>query len=189
MQPSRYLLFSFLLSTLITVGLSGCNRDNRVQAAREDRRDAVSPAEQDFTMKAAQANLAEIQVARLAIERSQNKDVKGFADMLVKDHTSALEKLRNLMMDYNLPQTATLPADAKQEIDRLAALSEGDFDREFANMMVSDHQKAIELFHDEFGTAQNHDIREYVEGVLPKLEEHLKKAQELQSSLFNSAAR
>ena len=189
MQVSRYFLFSFLLLTLVTVGLSGCNRDDRVQAAREDRRDVVSPAEQDFTMKVAQASLGEIEVARLAMERSQNKDVKDFADMLVNDHTNGLEKLKDLMKDYNLPQATTLPADTKQEIDRLAALSDGDFDREFANMMVSDHQKAIELFRDEFGTAQNHDIRDYVEGMLPKLEKHLKKAQELQSSLFNSAAR
>jgi putative membrane protein len=188
MQMRRYFLSYFLFLGLVTVGVNGCNRDSRVQAAREDRRDAVSPAEQDFIMKVAQGHLEEIEVARLAMERSQDKDVSDLADMLVGYHTSALEKLKDLMKDYDLPQVTTLPADTKKEIDRFAALSGGDFDREFANMMVSDHQKATELFNAELGTAQNHDVRDYVENMLPKLEKHLKKARELQSSLFNGSA-
>src|SRR4051812_22627792 len=180
MQVSRYFLISFLLLALATVGFTGCNRDNRVQAAREDR-DPISPAEQDFTMKVAQAHLGEIEVARLASERSQDKDVKDFADMLVSDHTKAVRNLRDLMKDNDLPQPTALPADTKEEIDRLAALSDGDFDREFANMMVSDHQKAIELFRQQQPTAQNHELRNYVEDTLPTLQKHLEKAQELQS--------
>jgi len=184
----RYFLFSFLILTFV-ISLSGCNRGDRVQAAREDRRDVVSPAEQDFTMKVAQASLGEIELARLATKKSENTEVKNFADMMVNDHTNGLQQLKDLMKDYNLPQPTTVSADTQQEIDRLAVLSDGDFDREFANMMVSDHQKAIELFREELGIAQNHDIREYVEGMLPKLEKHLKKAQELQSSVFNATAR
>jgi putative membrane protein len=166
-------------------GLTACNRDRGVEAAREDLPPSVTPAEQDFTMKTAQGHLAEINMARIALQKSMNNEVKDYANMIQKDHLSALEDLTDLMKHKNVPKPATLSAEIQQDISRMNALSGPEYDREFVNMMVIGHQKMVEMFHDQMATAQNPDVKGYVEDLLPKLEMHLDKARQLQSKLFS----
>jgi putative membrane protein len=177
--------FSFVaLATVLT--LAACNRNPAVQAAREDQpaAPAATPAEQDFMIKAAQANLAEIDMARIAMQKSQSSDVRDFANMIQKDHMNALEDLTDLMKNKGMSQPNILSPEAKTDIEKMTALSGAEMDREFVNTMVTDHQKAIEMFRDRGNIARDPDVKEYAEDHLPKLEMHLEKAQELQSKLF-----
>jgi putative membrane protein len=184
MRVKQQLLVIGLVLTLVT-GLSSCDRSRGVEAARDDRLAAVSQSEQDFMMKATQANLAEVEVAKIALQKSGDVEVKDYANMIKSDHTNALEDLTDLMKDKNVPQPKAVATDTQQDINRMDNLTGGEFDREFINMMVTDHQKAIELFRDQQSSAQNRDLKKYVDDVLPKLEMHLDKAQRLQTKLFN----
>jgi putative membrane protein len=179
-------LLAVCLVLTLAAGLTACNRGRGVEAAREDRPAAVSQSEQDFMMKAVQANTAEIEVARMALQKSGTSDVKDYANMIRRDHTNALEGLTDLMKDKNVQQPKTIAADTEQDISRMNTLSGGEYDREFVNMMGSDHQKAIESFRDQQSSAQNRDVKKYVDDVLPKLEMHLEKAQRLQTKLFSA---
>jgi putative membrane protein len=185
MKATKTWLAIYLVFVLALCGLTACSRDRGVEAAREDMPPSVTPAEQDFAIKTAQAQLAEIDMARLALHRSSNKDVKAFANMIESDHTSALKALADLMKNKNVPQPTTLPADVQQTIMRMNALTGAEFDREFINTMVGDHQRIVGMFGDMQTTAQNPDVKDYVEDLLPVLEMHLDKAQQLQSKLFS----
>ncbi|HYR91510.1 MAG TPA: DUF4142 domain-containing protein [Terriglobia bacterium] len=186
MQTNRYFLALILALFLGIGGLSACGRrgPDGVEAARESDESLLTPAEQDFAMKASQAHLAEIEMGRLAQEREQKGDVTGLARMIVDDHMDGLKKLTDLTKKYDGPQPQPLDREVRQDVDRLAGLSGAEFDREFVNMMVADHQKAIEMFRNQSQLALNADVKEYVTDMLPTLEKHLKKAQELQSKLF-----
>jgi len=187
MKANRQNLALSVVLALVVFGLSACNRGRTVEAAREDRPSAVSSAEQDFMKKATEANLTEIDVARIALQKSDNIDVRDYATMIQSDHTSALEDLTDLMRDNAVPESKTLAADTKKDMDRMNLLTGPEFDREFVNMMVADHQKALEMFRDQAANAQNPDVKKYAENLLPKLEMHLDKAQRLQSKLFGGA--
>jgi putative membrane protein len=178
-----------LVVFLMSLGLTACNRNRSVEAAREDQTPAVTPFEQDFMMKASQANMAEIEMARDAMRKTDNTDVKDFANMIQTDHSRNLEDLTDMMKDKRVSQPKSLSADMRQDIDRMNNLTGPEFDREFVNMMVMDHQKAVELFRDAENTAQTSEVKDYVEDTLPKLEMHLDKAQQLQSKLFSAPNR
>jgi putative membrane protein len=184
-ETPQFLKFSFVILAAIFT-LTACNRNPAVQAAGEDQRatPSATPAEQDFMIKAAQANLAEIDMARIAMQKSQNPDVKDFANMIQKDHTEALEDLAGLMKDKGMSQPNILSPDAKADIEKMTALSGAEMDREFINAMVADHQKAIAMFREKANIAQSPDVKNYAEDQLPTLEMHLEKAQKLQSKLF-----
>ena len=184
MRVTQKLSTLCLMMALSVLGLGACNRGGGVQAAREDRPPNATPAEQDFMMKATQAHLSDMDMARLAMQKSENSDVRDFANMIQRDHTNAVEDLTDLMKDKNVSQPSTLTPEAKLDIEKMTGLSGAEFDREFVNMMVSDHQKAVEMFRDIASIAQNPDIKKYAEDLLPKLEMHLEKAQKLQSKLF-----
>jgi putative membrane protein len=190
MRPKGLLSVVCLILTFVAAfGLTACNRENGVEAAREDPTTSLSQSERDFMMEAAQADLAEIDMAQVALQNSGTGDVKDFANMIKSDHTSALEDLTELMKDTNVPQPKSIPVELQQDISRMRSLTGGEFDREFVNMIVSEHQKAIEMFRDQQSTAQNQDVKKYVEDTLPRLEMHLEKAQRLQTKVFSTPDR
>src|SRR5215510_6662105 len=90
---------AFYLFVLSLCGLTACSRDRGVEAARDNVTPSVTPAEQDFMMKVAQGQMGEIEIARIALKKSTNTDVKDFANMIERDHTSALNTLAALMKD------------------------------------------------------------------------------------------
>jgi putative membrane protein len=176
-----------LVFVLAAFGLAACNRDRGVEAAR-DNVSAVSAADQDFMLKATQANVGEIDMARLALQKTSNGDVKDYANMIEKDHTKALDNLTELMKEQHVELHNAAPVEAEHEMSSMNNLSGSEFDREFINKMVTDHQKAVQMFKDEQGSAQDPQLKKYVDDVLPKLETHLEMAQQLQSKLFSTSS-
>jgi len=174
--------------TLVFAGYGqiACNRGDRVEAAEENQPPAVDTAEQDFMTKLMQAYLAELDMAGTALQKSSNNDVRDYANMIRSDDSSALDDLADLMKAKNVPAPRTLTGEAQKDIMRMNRLTGPDFDREFINLMVTDHQWAVEVFRDMQTGAQNPDVRKYVEDRLPNLEMHLDKGQQLQSKLFNA---
>jgi putative membrane protein len=187
MKAHRSSLALGFAALLVLGSLNSCNRGRTVEAASEDFSPTVLPGEQDFMMKAAQANLSEIDIARFAIAKSTNSEVRNYANMIQSDNPRALVDLTDLMKTKHVSGPNTLPAQTQQDIMRMNALSGAEFDREFVNMMVADQQKAVELFRDQSTTAQDSDLKKYIDDVLPKLDMHLEKAHRLQSRLFGGS--
>ena len=174
------------IALVLAFGLTACNRDRGVEAARDEVVPAVSPEDRDFMGKAAQGHMSEIFMARLAALKSDNNDVKDYANMIDKDHNAALKDMVQLMKDKRVRnQPQPLDEETKQHINALNDLKGPEFDREFVNMMVSGHEQAIEMYKSEQSTVQNPDLKDYIEGLMPKLEMHLEKGQQLQSKLFS----
>jgi len=174
---------------LAAVTMIGCSRDRSVEAARDNRPPIASPAEQDFMMRATEGHLAEIDMANVALQKSGNKDVRDYANMIQSDHKTALDDLTDLMKDKNVSQPSSVPADVKKDIDVMNALSGPEMDREFINQMVAEHEKEIGMYDDRAAIVLDTDVKKYAEDFLPKLEMHLEKAQRLQSKLFSMPPR
>jgi putative membrane protein len=185
-MKSKTIIECVLVFALAT--FPACNRGRTVEAAREDG-PTITRADQSFMMKAAQSDSAQMGMSRMALEKSANSDVKDFAHMIEMDHKAALENLKDLMSKSDVQVLKGLPSELQHDIDRMSSLTGSEFDREFINMMVSDHQKAIEMFNDEESSTQDPDMKMYVENTLPILEMHLDKARQLQAKLFSKPNR
>src|SRR5690349_10548755 len=61
----------------------------------------------DFVTKASVANEFEIESSKLALEKSQNKKVRDFAQHMIDDHSKAGEELKSTVSDASL-DTATV---------------------------------------------------------------------------------
>jgi putative membrane protein len=167
-------------------GLYGCIQRAHVEAAAESPPDEVT--EQDFLTTAAAADLAALDMARVGKMHSKNGAVKSYAGMILKDRQQSLQDLTRLMREKNVTQPDTFDDETKQDIDRMATLSGSEFDREFINMMVAHQEKTLELFRGVSLTAHDTAVQDYVDGMIPILDKHLRKAQELQSKLFSGRA-
>jgi putative membrane protein len=93
------------------------------------------------------------------------------------------------MIKDGMGQPKTLPEERNEAVKKMQGLSGTAFDREFLNLMVQDHKKAIDAFNYAVDTSTNAGVRDYAENTLPMLERHLKDAQELQSKMDTNEKR
>ena len=185
-----------VLGAGLLLAVGGCQQSDRnVQAARETEPSAgktankavLNDSDRDFLKKAEDGDIKERNIGRVALEKSQNKDVKDYAQTLVDDHTKDLRRVVDLMNEKGMPQPKDLPEVKHEAIGKLDQLSGDAFDREFVNMMVDDHQKDIAQFQKEVNAAQDEDVKYYSMHTLPVLQEHLKKARELQQKVSSGS--
>jgi putative membrane protein len=142
-------LFALLVLGLISVGCTTTNKaatpDTTAQpnSAATSARSASSPStnsDQDFVTKAAQGNSAEVELGKIVADRSKNPSVKQFAQMMVKDHTTALNELQELAQTKNLNFNDDLPDDAKALQTKLSSDTGKQLDKDYMDSMVEDHQ-------------------------------------------------
>jgi putative membrane protein len=140
-------------------------------------------ADSTFMMDVAKANAAELKLADMALQKSQNQDIRRYAQMLKDDHSKAGDELKNIARTENVPLSEEPNAAQKQTADRFASLSGESFDREWINAMVDDHQKTIAKFETESRSGKDAQVKSWAAKTLPTLREHLQHARDIQSRL------
>ena len=143
----------------------------------------VSKADQDFAVNTAIAGMTEIQAAQMAEQKTKAKDVKDYAEMMVKDHTAAADKLKTIATQKNITLPATLTPDAQKDLDNLQQETGNKFDKDYMAMMVSDHKKVIGAFENESKNGSDADIRAFADSTLHTLRLHLEKAEMCQKMM------
>lgn len=132
-----------------------------------------------FTTAAAASGMAEVAISELALQRSQNEQIREFAQMLVKDHTQANNELKQLAAAKRIAIPAQLQFTEQAAADILAGLSGSKFDREYAKNQVAGHICAVALLQAEAERGRDPQLRAFAEKYLPIVEGHLKRAGEL----------
>lgn len=180
-------IFILSLALLIVgVGTSACDRSDRVEAAREpdklnDRAIVLTDDEKEFVKYASETHTGEMDMARLAKQKSSNEDVKNYADAVIDEHSGLLKQLSG-KTGQNLTGT-TGSLDTTYHVEYLSPLSGAKFDREFIALMIADHKDAAETFNTQLNTAQNSGLKDYLKDAAKTLEESLNEAQKVQSNL------
>lgn len=141
----------------------------------------ASVVRDNFYTAAAQGGMAEIEAAKLALQKSQNAEVKKFAQMIVTDHTKANAELKTLAEKKNV----TLPTDTgkhKSMLDDLSKLSGAEFDKEYVAGMVKDHEEDVKLFEDNSSNSDA-DVKAFAAKALPTLKSHLDMIKGIQNKM------
>jgi putative membrane protein len=144
-------------------------------------------ADKDFLREAAQGSATEVALGRMAQEKGSSDAVKEFGKRMVDDHSKAAEELRQVAQMAKLDVRSDMPKKAKKAQDKLSKLSGGDFDRAYAKMMVSDHKEDIKAFEREAHSGAVPAVKDFAAKTLPTLQEHLKLAEQLETSGGNSS--
>ncbi|MFN4040261.1 MAG: DUF4142 domain-containing protein [Brevundimonas sp.] len=138
-----------------------------------------------YVPNAAMGDMYEIQAADIALERSQNAQIRELAQMIKADHTAASAAMKPLAAQA--APDVEIPAELDQRrqglIDNLRSASAEAFDRTWIDQQVAAHQEALTLHR---GFSDNTDapaLAEHARTVTPKIEAHLQGAERLQSAL------
>ncbi|MDE1178778.1 MAG: DUF4142 domain-containing protein [Edaphobacter sp.] len=110
---------------------------------------APSDADKEFLAKAAQSDVNEYKLSQLAVQKTSNPDVKAFAEKMVDEHMKMTLSMKPFVMAWGLTAPVDLDEDHKTEYMKLNGLSGAAFDKEYMDVMVTDHTKGLDLFTDE----------------------------------------
>jgi putative membrane protein len=151
--------------------------------------DAKHPntADQLFAHEATIGGAAEVQAGKLAGSKAQNQAVKDFANRMVKEHSSAGERLAAVMKNNPYPNSSPLDKDHRVEMDQLQKASGRAFDELYIRAQIIDHQRTAQLYEWIIDNGQDARLQQFAMDVLPTVLDHLEMAKALLSQLTGSA--
>lgn len=172
---------------LVLCTLNSCKNEPKQEDPKEvaeDQNDAKFEDKDveddaDFLIDAAEINLCEIEIGKLAQEKGVSPDVKNFGKMLVADHQKALEETKALAAKKAITLPTAITEDGREKHDKLKAESAADFDKKFANMMVDGHEDAIDKMNKISKDATDIDIKNWAGNQVGDLTMHLNEAKKL----------
>ncbi len=140
------------------------------------------------------ANQVDIDAAKLAKSHSKNKDVKAFADTMIRDHEAVNKQAKALAKKLNLkpepnPTSKSLTEGGKKNVAALKKLKGADFDKAYIDHEVAYLQQVIDALNNTLiPNAQNPELKALLEKGAPIFQEHLDHAKQLQGTLGSGGA-
>ena len=136
-------------------------------------------SDKSFLSDAYQDGMAEVKMGEMGASKSANADIKAFGQHMTTDHSKANSELKALAVSkgLDLPSDVTMVAKGKAKL--LEAKSGADFDKAYAEAMVSDHKKAVSAFEKAANEAKDAEVKAFATKTLPTLQMHLSMAEDL----------
>jgi putative membrane protein len=155
----------------------------------KDKADMQPLTNTSFVTKAVQANLAEVEMSKLALSKTQDEQVRSFAQRMVQDHEKASAELKPIARKHGIQVPAKVDEKHAKKLESLKAKNGAAFDAEYSKLMMKDHDKAVRLFTKASQETQLHaDLRNFATKTLPTLQSHHQMANRLPGGETRSAS-
>ena len=133
-----------------------------------------------FIKAAGASDLFEIESAKLALKKTQKKDIRDFANMMITDHTKTTDAVKAAAKKAGMnPAPPQVSAEQQQMLDQLKPLSGDAFDKAYLAQQMPAHQQALTMVQN---YAQNGDTPALVDAAksaVPIIQKHIDRLQEL----------
>lgn len=139
----------------------------------------IAVQDRNFVVAAAQASLAEIELATLAQHKSASPAIQQFTNRIITDHHNINTRLNDAAREQGLITPESVAPRHAQMRAQLSQLSGRQFDQEYLRTQVTMHREAIDLFRQQVALGETPELRNFAEQTLPLLEGHLNLAQQL----------
>lgn len=144
----------------------------------------VAHEDREMAEDLAHASLAEIDAGKLALEKTQNAQVRSFAQQMIDDHTKALQELQQLAQKKQMPVPAETDFQHKAIGTALRLLSGDTFDKQYIRQVgINDHRRTVDLLMKMQQTARDPELKAHASKMLPIVQRHLAMAREMDQKM------
>lgn len=131
-----------------------------------------------FMMQAAAGGIAEVEMARIALQKSTDTEVKKHAQHMLDDHTKANDELKALAAKRNVTLPTVPEAKHQELIRKLNGLTRKEFDKTYIQESgIDGHREMRMLFQNEINSGKDTDVKAFAIKTLPTIESHLSHAE------------
>jgi putative membrane protein len=143
----------------------------------------VSAQDRTFMDQASQINLTEISLGKYMHAHSTDTALRNLGARYARDHTAAQANLRPLAASLGVTVPKAPNTQLRSMVAKVESLKGKDMDVAFANISVSGHEAAIDIFKKEESAGSNAAVKAYAAKYLPMLQTHLRMAKQAESAL------
>jgi putative membrane protein len=150
---------------------------------------AAKPTDPQIAHIAYTADLLDVEAGKQALDKSQNTDVRAFAQQMIGDHTMVNDQALALVKKLNVtpednPTSKALTKQAKATSEKLAGLTGAAFDKAYVDNEVAYHKTVNSALSTTLiPNAQNPELKSLLERGLEVFQSHLEHAERLAQQL------
>jgi putative membrane protein len=132
-----------------------------------------------FLKKALQGGMAEVQLGQLTLQKSNNDQVKQFAQKMIDDHTKLGEEMKPVAQQLGVSAPDSPSKKDKATMAKLEALSGSAYDQAYIKDMVKDHKQDLSEFQTEASSGQDQTVKDAANQGAKVIAQHLQMIQQL----------
>lgn len=175
-----------------SLGNSGSTLGNAANSVANTVSNAASSvtgsSDSTFVNNAAVGGMTEVELGKIAATNAASADVKKFGQMMVTDHTAANNELKALAGKKGWTLPTDLDSSHRSTVDELKSKKGADFDKDYVDDMVDDHEQDVSDFESKANNATDPDLKAFAQKTLPVLKKHLEAIKAIQAKMNNSSA-
>jgi putative membrane protein len=156
----------------------GAQGDSFEQQLRQIAQNPQNAAEKLFILGCSQESQFEVEVARQALTKAQNPQVKQLAQQIVQDHQQSRQRLQQVARELNVDIPEQLSPMHQQILQIYSSVPAEQYDKWFATMTQAHHAKALIANRAVAQIAQNPQVKQFAEQELTMLSKHYDQAQQ-----------
>jgi putative membrane protein len=129
-------------------------------------------------------NQMEIQACKLVSEKAQRPEVKRFCQTLIDDHTQAVQQIKQVAQQVGVTDTeGKLEQWQQAKLDAMRQKPAEELETAFIFEQVGNHVTEILKNRCAATKAQNPEVKQLAQSMIPKLEQHLNQANRIAEQL------
>jgi putative membrane protein len=194
MNPSIYSKTAALASVLLLCGTTGLaqmrnsssptppGQNTGADPSMDPRMNGTtgpSATDRMFVKSAMQGSVAEVQLGQLTLQKSNNDQVKQFAQHMIDDHTKLNEQMKPVAQQLGVDVPTQVSKKDSKVINKLQALSGPAYDQAYIKDMVKDHKDDLSEFQAEASSGQDQTVKDAAAQGSKVIAQHLQMAQQL----------
>jgi putative membrane protein len=174
MKKSLHLFFRVVVVALVSLGISAQAAQKKEEkkteqpspsASKSPVPAALSAKDKAFMKEAAIGGMMEVDMGKTAQQKGKSADVKKIGGTMVTDHTKANNELMAIAKKKGV--------DLSKEKAKTMKLNDANFDKEYIDAMVKDHQEDLAAFQAEAKNGSDADVKAFASKTSAVIKKHL----------------
>lgn len=193
MKTSRSIIFGFKMQFIaILLFAASCKEKQTTENTKLIAKvqteatfvSTVDKMDAQYLVNAVQLNLEEILLGQLAEGRSKNNSVKSLGKMMISFHQEGLRDVNALSLKKSIKIPSFSTEKAQEKYEKLNTIKRLNvFDKTYCDMMITEHQTAINMFDKIYSESKDPDIKKWAIITLTDLRSHLDLALDCRAEL------
>ena len=132
-----------------------------------------------FVKKALEGSIDEVEMGKLALQKSNDDQVKQFAQRMVDDHGKMADALKPAAQQMGIKVPDGPSKGQMKKMDKMKALQGDAFDQAYIKDMVKDHKSDENEFKQEAQNTQNPSMKQFATQGSQVIAQHLQQIQQI----------
>ncbi|HLH07762.1 MAG TPA: DUF4142 domain-containing protein [Terriglobales bacterium] len=132
-------------------------------AASTKTNEHLSTTDHEFLQKLGKEDQSEIDIAKMAVKKSNDPQVQQYAKSILSADPSMEEQAKTIAQDAKHPIDANVTPQQKAEYDRLSKLSGHNFDHAYINYEATRQQEDVAMVQHEINSTRNEKVKAFAQ--------------------------